>query len=392
MFSDIRKMYIFTFLRNFFLIGAVTVPFFMEWGKLSYTQLFFLQSWFSFWLFVLEIPTGTIADRFGRKVSIALGALSIAICFLIYSTTPNFIIFLIAEFIAALGGALISGADKALIYDKLRRLKRSKDAKHIFSNYSIASTLGIIVALPIGSLIASMMILPYPNNFSLVMAISAVPLFIAFLIALTIKEPKTRTPPENYFMIAKKGLQYFIAHKTLRVLALDLTLTSAVTFFIFWLYQPLLRNAGIDIKYFGFVGSAFNIFEIILLRNLRFFEKTFSNKRIIFFTALIPSVMYIILGISTNIMLITLAFFLIVGLRELRRPIFEHYINKITPSKQRATILSSVSMLERFIIAVMYPFLGLLLDWSFNKAIIILGVVSLFLVFTSKVTEDMLID
>ncbi|MBS3052622.1 MAG: MFS transporter [Candidatus Aenigmarchaeota archaeon] len=390
MLSDIRKMYLFGFFRNFFLIGAISVPFFLEWGKLNYTQMFILQSWFSFWLFILEIPTGAIADRFGRKTSIVLGGFIASVGIFIYSLVPNFMLFLIAEFLAALGGALISGADRALIYDKLKQMKQVKQAKYVFSNYTIANTLGVIVALPLGSYIAGSMIWAHPSNYSFVMAYNSIPLFFSSIVALFVKEPKKSTKiNENYFLIAKKGLEYFINHKILRTLALDLILISAMTFYIYWLYQPLLKNVGVDVKYFGFVGAAFNIFEIILLRNLKFIEKHFNNRNIIFLTAAIPGLMYVLLGFFQNIILLIFGLLLIVGFKELRRPIFEHYINKLIPNKQRATILSSISMLERMVIAVVYPIVGILTDYSLNFALIILGTLTLVLTFLSRVTKEM---
>ncbi len=345
-----------------------------------------------FWQFVLEIPTGAIADKLGRKFSIALGGLGTSLCFLIYSLKPNLIFFLIAEFLASLGGSLVHGADKALIYDKLRQLKRTREAKHVFSNYTIASTLGIIISLPIGSYIADATMSFHPNNYSFVMALSSVPVFISFLIPWFIKEPKIKSHKENYFLIMKNGLKYFLTHKILRLLALDLALVSSTTFFIFWLYQPLLINSGIDIKYFGFVASAFNIFEIVLLKNLKLIEKKFDNRKIIFLTAAVPSLMFVILGLTDNIILIIFGLFLIVGLRDLRRPIFEHYMNKLMPSKQRATVLSSINMLERLIMTLIYPVVGFLVDKSLSMALIVLGLVTFALSITSKVTKDMVKD
>jgi hypothetical protein len=46
----------------------VEVPVFREWGRLSFTAIFALQAWFMLMSFLLEVPTGTVADRFGRRV------------------------------------------------------------------------------------------------------------------------------------------------------------------------------------------------------------------------------------------------------------------------------------------------------------------------------------
>ena len=42
-------------------------PSFTEWGGITFTQIMFLQGWFMAMIFIFEIPTGSIADYFGRK-------------------------------------------------------------------------------------------------------------------------------------------------------------------------------------------------------------------------------------------------------------------------------------------------------------------------------------
>ena len=55
-----------------FQFESVLVLFFTEWGGITLQQALILQSWFMGWMFLLEIPTGTVADYFGRKISLVL--------------------------------------------------------------------------------------------------------------------------------------------------------------------------------------------------------------------------------------------------------------------------------------------------------------------------------
>jgi hypothetical protein len=73
--SNIHKSYFAGLSKNLHFFGAITIPFFIDWLKVDYTKAFVLQAWFVFWLFVLEIPTGVIADKFGRTISVGLGCL-----------------------------------------------------------------------------------------------------------------------------------------------------------------------------------------------------------------------------------------------------------------------------------------------------------------------------
>ncbi|HNQ17454.1 MAG TPA: hypothetical protein PKH60_05130, partial [Candidatus Woesebacteria bacterium] len=58
--STTHRYYLFSLLKDCAFFTAVLVPFFTEWGGISLFQVQILQSWFMFWLFVLEVPTGAI--------------------------------------------------------------------------------------------------------------------------------------------------------------------------------------------------------------------------------------------------------------------------------------------------------------------------------------------
>ena len=87
----LSKFYGIEFFRSFHFIGGVLVPFFLDWGQITFTQVLILQAWFMLWIMVLEIPSGAIADRFGRKLTVMLGLGSNIIALLVYSSMPLFL-------------------------------------------------------------------------------------------------------------------------------------------------------------------------------------------------------------------------------------------------------------------------------------------------------------
>lgn len=192
MLDNIKKLYIFSFLYSISFFGAISVPFFLEWGKLTYTQIFLIQLWFSLWLVILEVPTGVIADKIGRKKTLIISAFIASFGVLIYGSYPNVYIFLLGELILAIGIALKSGADRALLYDTLLELKKTKEAKHFFSRYTLSHNLGLIVALPLGSLIAGSSILPYPKTLPLTFLLTAIPLSLSALLGFHFLSQKER--------------------------------------------------------------------------------------------------------------------------------------------------------------------------------------------------------
>ena len=246
-----------------------------------------------------------------------------------------------------------------------------------------------MVATPLGSIIAAQFGLRAP------MLLLTVPFTIAFFIALTFKEPKTTKKIEStrYINILRDGVRFFYKNKTLKILAMDMISIATVAYFMIWLYQPMLKQAGIGIAYFGIVHASFVISQILIINNYEKLEKIFGSKKgLIFFSGAITGVMFIIGGLTSYIPLVLLVIIAGGGFGLSRRPLFVSYMNKYIPSSKRATVLSTISMLRRFVLVVVNPVVGLMVDWSLNYTLIILGVLAVFFSFASKIEENQLID
>lgn len=334
-----------------------------------------LQSWFMFWLFVLEIPTGAVADHIGRKHSITLGALVVTFAALVYGSVPTFKIFLIGEFLFALSGALISGANEALLYDSLKEAGREEESKKIFGRADAFRLLGVFVSAPVGAVIAAKI------GINATMQLSAIPFLLSALVAWSIKEPRThqkQSESKRYLEIIKKGLSFLKNHRMVRTYAFDAIAIASTAYFIIWYYQPLLEKAGIPIIYFGLFHGLLTLSEIIISANFAQLEKMFGSfKNLVRATALITAVSLIVVAIHPN--LLTIIFLIVFGggFGLTRITLISSHNNKFIPSEQRATILSSISMFRRLSLTILNPLIGFIANRSLTKALFILGLVSL---------------
>jgi MFS family permease len=75
--------------RNLSISAAYLTPFFLQHG-LSLSQVFLLQSVFSIALLLWELPSGYIADRFGRAFAIKLSAPVAAVAMTAYGFSDRF--------------------------------------------------------------------------------------------------------------------------------------------------------------------------------------------------------------------------------------------------------------------------------------------------------------
>ena len=370
--NNIHKSYLAGLAKNLHFFGAITIPFFIDWLKVDYTKAFILQAWFVFWLFVLEIPTGVIADKFGRAISVALGCLLFGVDMLFFGLATNYYLLFVAEFLGAAGMTLMSGAEQALIYDSLIELQLEAKARLYLARYDAASTLGMLIAFPAGSLIAGSG--NYPARLPIPFLMTAVAAFTAAGAFFWMSEPQRTKPQDGFIRMGVRGLQTLFWHKDLRAFVFNAVTISAVTFFGFWFYQPAAQRAGLDVKQLGFLGAGFNLFSTVLLANMKMLEGTFGIRRLLSFTAIIPAVLFLALGIVHKLGFVIPAFFLIVGCKLVRMPILSAFINQRIESENRATVISSVSLLERFLTFLLYPVIGFLADVSIDYALFLLGI------------------
>lgn len=385
--TTIKKYYLFIFLKDFAFFSAVLVPFYTLWGHINLFQVQLLQSWFMFCLFLLEVPMGIVADHFGRKYVLTAGVIIDALGCLLYGSIPNFGIFILAEFLMALSLALISGADNALLYDSLKEQGKEANVKHIISRSQTSNLLGIFIAAPIGSIIAARFGLNVP------LLVTAVPLFIAGMVAWSIKEPPIREESlqkPNPFVLAKQGILFFYRHPTLRLFTLDGILVSVSAYFVVWLYQPLLQLSHIPIFFFGFITPILVGSEILVTHFFPKIEKLVgSEKRYLMLTAGLTAGAFLLVGVFPNIITILLFLIFAGGFGYTRMDLMSAYMNPFIPSESRATVLSTISMTRRFALVLVNPLVGFFADHSIQGVLIGLSFLPLSMVFFSPVKHAM---
>ncbi len=387
--SNIWKSYVYDFMKNFTLFSGVLVPFFTIWGGITFAQIMILQAIFTFSMFLFEIPTGVIADKFGRKTSLILSGLVTGIAALVYSSYANFWIFALGEVLWAIGSTLSSGADSALVYDSLKEIKEEKKSKNIFNRVETLGLIAIMFSAPLGSLIAKQ----FGLNWAMIL--TSIPMFIAVIIGLTFKEPPTGEKKEqrNYFKILKSGMEYFKEHKILKILTADYVAIMTLSFFMIWVYQVVLKNLNFPLEYYGFVHGAIVIAEIIILNSVIKIETALnSKKKYILFSSLLVGICYIILAFSFNIYVAIACMLLIGGFGMTMKPLFYSYMNKYIDSDNRATVLSAVSTVKSIAAAITNVIFGYLVDWNVKYTLFGIGLITIFFALISKLEDKHLKD
>lgn len=388
--GNVRRMYLWRALTMLHFFAGALVPFFTEWGGLTLPQLFLLQGWFFLWIFLLEVPTGAVADKYGRKASLICANACLVTATAIYATGKGLPRFLLAEVIWAASAALASGADEAMVYDSLKAAGDDKDSKKALSRLASFDIGAIAVAAPIGSLMADRWGLRAP------MAAMLVPFSIGLAAAFTLLEPPTGEAPEakpGYREVLARGVRYFRGHKALRALAFDSVTVWMLSFMTVWLFQPRLKELGVGVAAYGFVTAAMTLSQIAILNLGERVERLFGGtRRYLVWSAVIPAFSFLLLPFARHPLAASGLFVLIAGFGLSRSVVISNYLNKHIDGPMRATVLSMVGMSRQLTGVVVLPLTGLLTKYSLPVTFVVLGVLILACVAASSVEESHLAD
>ncbi len=377
-------MYLWRALVHMHFFAGVLVPFFTDWGGLTLPQMFLLQAWFFLCIFLLEVPTGAVADKYGRKTSVVCASICLLIATAIYATGKGLPRYLLAEFMWAASAALASGADEAMVYDSLKAAgdeDRSKKALSLLSSFDIGA---IAFAAPVGSLMAARWGLQFTLYAMLV------PFFLGLALSLTLREPPTgeEGAKPGYREVLTRGVRYFAAHKPLRALAFDSITIWMLSFMTIWLFQPRLKELGVGMSVFGFVTAALTLTQIAVMSNIERVESFFGGtRRYLIWSAVIPGLAFLLLPFATNPWAACALFVVIPAFGMSRSVLISNYMNKHIGSAQRATVLSTVGMGRQLMGMIVLPIVGALTKVSLSWTFAALGAAILACAWASSVEE-----
>ena len=100
----IKRFSLYGFLKNQRYFEPFIILYFLQQG-LSFTQIGFLIAFRELAINIMEVPSGAIADLFGRRRSMILSFLSYIIAFSIFGLCKDYWHFYIAMFFFAIGEA-----------------------------------------------------------------------------------------------------------------------------------------------------------------------------------------------------------------------------------------------------------------------------------------------
>lgn len=351
--KNINKNYIFTLLTRFDLTHGIWLLYLASKG-LNLFQIGIMETIYHLSSFMMEIPTGAVADVFGRKTSRVLGRLSTCLAILIMILGTNVLHFAISFFFTALGNNLESGAGDALIYDSLKELHIENDYMKLRGRNEIFSQMASTLSLLVGGYIATKSY-TMAYQFALMITILSVFQALRFVEPSIGKVEKKNSMWLTFTHQVKSSFDIVKGNK--RLLEMIIALEIFSTFFTteFFYMQNLLKKGGHTEFQIGLILSLGGLLAAFVASQAHKLEEKFKMKKLLTFAIVVAVILFwgmTIKGVEKY------AFICLTAIEGLLFVVMGDYINKMIPSDKRATILSFQSMLFSLFMIVLFPTVG----------------------------------
>ena len=345
-----------------------TIILFYQSHGVDLEQAVLLKTILSLSILFLEVPSGYIADRLGRKFCLVVGS-AVWLCgWLCYCTGSSFLAFAIAEILSGVAVSLISGADTAIAYETLLELNKESFYRTLEGRFVAIAGISEAVCGLIGAAVAEINLV-YPFY------LQTICLVVYLCISLTLIEPKRHVETAKIEPVGLTTIitDVFIKRPRLRWLILLNSTFSTATFLIVWLSQGYFQEINLPITAMGWTWAIFHLLMSLASVNARRIENLLGIKKALLILILLLGAAYICLGSITTIQgIIFIA--LIYVVRGVRSPLTLNLINQQVPSAIRATVLSLSSFTFHLGFAVFAPAIGAISSaYSLSWALFVAG-------------------
>jgi MFS family permease len=368
------------FLKNLRFFEAFLVLFFLE-KNLNFTQIGILYALKEILANIFSIPTGILADSFGRKRSMVFSFLTYIIAFLIYYYSRNYSWLIFATIFFAFGEAFRQGTHKAMIIEYLNIHGWADQKVHYYGHTRSWSQMGSALSSLLGAAIVF-----YHGEYRLVFLFSTVPPLLDMLLVLSYPnsldgELQTLKPDLIWKSFKNVATEFIVSFKKKEILKAISNLSmhtgfhKAVKDYLqpilqsFALATPFLLALNLKQRASVLVGIAyFLIFTLTAYMSHnsgKFADRHGNLPRLLNLTMIAGFAAGMISGLSLILGYIWVAIIFYIGIfliENLRKPMGISYITDMMDRNIMATALSAESQAETLTAALIAPVMGLIAD------------------------------
>src|SRR6266498_1841281 len=349
---NVPKYFLYAILKNlgFGLFVAVWVIYLQQRRGLNLAQATVVDVTFLITATFGELPTGIVADTYGRKTSMVIGAALMAISMLAWPLVPTLLLVVVAYAGMALGFTFLSGADEALFFESLKSIGRGGEYQRLAGQIGAVSLGSFAIGNAMSGLLASRdLITPFLGG--------GLCIVIVFGIVLTLKEPPNRVESESrdqnsYGRILREALAVLKIRPALRYPMFYLAFMPLAGFLLeTFLVQPQAVSFGLPVAAIGFIIMAIQLVNIAGSNWSQQISRRVGEKQVIYLSPLTIVASLILLALFQ--VPASLFFIAVIGfVTAVLQPLVMNRIQTEVTDNIRATILSMQSLLGSLLMSI----------------------------------------
>lgn len=370
--GNIHKLTLINFCTRFHLYLHVYALLLQDRG-LTLLQVSTIESVMVGTIFLMEIPTGVLADRIGRKWSIVLSVFFMLCGELLFLFSRSYPLYLVMALLTGTGFAFASGAIEAMIYDSLPGHDRESVMKRVMGRYSSVGQIAFFISPILGAIIVSDLT---EVRFNVAIGLTAAALLIGFLISLTLVEPPNVWTAERQriVMIFRNGIAAIRTNPRLRRLVMLVVLTTPFGGTLMTtLAAPYLTQNSVSPLMIGLALSFGSLLAAFTQHNAWRVEKKLGERWGLASLVLLPGFSYLLLALIANPVAGWLMIVWMYGTNDMKSPLVSAYQNAMITADSRATVLSLINMVMSLFVAVVAPLYAAIATRSLPLAFSVMG-------------------
>jgi MFS family permease len=367
-------------------IWGVNTLFLLDAG-LSLTEAFVANAAFTAGMVLFEVPTGVVADAWGRRISFILGAATLLVTTLAYLALWNWgagiVWWVIVSGLIGLGFTFFSGATEAWLVDALEATGYDGDIDTVFGRGQTVTGAAMLVGTVSGGFLAQVSLgVPYLMRSLMLIAV----IITAYVEMHDIGYTPVRSGSirEEANTILKASIKHGLGNPPVRMFMFAAPFAMGIGVWVFYAFQPYLLELFGDPNAFylsGIAAAVFAIAQMVGGASVNWVRRHVTTRTGVILTQIGLATLALV-GVGAAQMLeVPIGFWVAIALLAiyamgwaLAGPIQQAFINGCIPSQQRATVLSFQSLMSSAGGVVSQPALGRIADvYSLGTGYVVSG-------------------
>lgn len=373
--NNVVIYYLYKLLTSATMRGPILVIFMTKYCGMPLSEVYFCEACCVILAVILQIPTGVLADKWGRVRTIRVGCLILTAELVCFSLSREHILLWIGNALWAIGSSLIANADTALLYDSIKQKTKSEIELETKYRSAEGKSTGFTFLLTAALCLVSGFLSEI--NIRIPLVIDTILVFAGFISTFWFVETEIISNSGkklNIFNHMYEKIKIAFSMKHVLWIISFATLIGVSSKLWFFTYNPYFEMVGLDIKYFGLVFATLNITAFFTSFHANKIAGWLNGARGIVFSIGILTIPMIAMG--TLVSKWSIGLVLCQNLvRGYLSPFVSNMLNKRIESSERATMNSVKSTIYQGVEVIAMTMFGLFIaKYSLSSALTYLGI------------------